>query len=319
MVDRQDVPQHAVPGHRREAGGPVVVDEPGAPAPGAGSSPLPADEGTVPEEVQRKLRRDRFESVLFPIGSILLFLVAWWLAVEVFQIERYILPPPETVVGVLYERFADGFLGQHAIATLTSVLMGYAAALVSGLVLGVLMASWKAMYRFLYPPIVAAQGVPKSALAPLFLIWFGLGITSKVVIAMTIAFFPIVISTFHGLRSVPPDLMKLGAVLGLPRWQLFRKIRFPYALPEIFSGMKVAIALAIVGAVVAEFVAANAGLGYVLIVATSQLNTALVFAALLVLGLMGVVLFTVVDVLERVIIPWHVASGRDAGDVTISA
>lgn len=317
MGNRQDVPRRVDP--RRVDPAPAAADMTGVPGSPPVSWQRPGADGEVPGEVQRKVRRERSESVLFPVASILLFLFAWWLVVTVFEIEPYILPPPETVVGVLVERFADGFLGQHAIATLTSVLMGYAAALAAGLVLGVLMASWKAMYRFLYPPIVAAQGVPKSALAPLFLIWFGLGATSKVVIAMTIAFFPIVISTFHGLRSVPPDLNKVGAVLGLSRWQLFRKIQFPYALPEIFSGLKVAIALAIVGAVVAEFVAANAGLGYVLIVATSQLNTALVFAALLVLGLMGIVLFTVVDLLERVVIPWHVASGRDVGEVTISA
>jgi NitT/TauT family transport system permease protein len=180
---------------------------------------------------------------------------------------------------------------------------------VSGVVLGILMATWRMAYRILYPPIVASQGMPKVALAPLILLWFGFGMTSKVVIAALIAFFPIVVATLHGMASVPPELIRLGRSMGLSRIRLFFRIQAPSALPEMFSGFKIGIALALIGAIVAEFVASNRGLGYLLVSSMSQLNTATVIATLLVLGLVGIVLYTAVDVLERFVIPWHVASG----------
>jgi len=272
-----------------------------------------ADDAVAQELIvryRRRMRRDRVAAVAFPVLSLATIFVAWWGAVNFLDIQRFILPPPGEVLSELRRTVASGYLPEHFRSTLISVILGYGVAVAVGIAGGIVMAISKTVYRLVYPPLVAAQGVPKSALAPLLLIWFGLGLISKVMIAMLIAFFPIVIATFHGLSSVPPEFNNLGKSLGYSRVEMFSKIQFPYALPEIFSGLKIGIALAVVGAIVAEFVAARAGLGYVLIVATSQLNTALIFADLLVLGLMGVVLFAAIDLLERLVVPWHVASGR---------
>lgn len=246
-----------------------------------------------------------------PVLSLLVLVVVWDLAVRVFQIAPFVLPPPAAVLEQLVEQLASGMYVRHTLATVEAVLLGYAAAVVGGVALGVGMASWRLAYRLLYPPIVASQGMPKTAVAPLLLLWFGFGMTSKVVIAGLIAFFPIVVSTFHGLSSVPPDMVKLGRSIGLSGPALFWKIRLPAALPEMFSGFKVGVALAIVGAIVAEFVAANEGLGYMLILSMAQMNTAVVMATLCILGVAGVVLYAAVDILERMAIPWHVATGRD--------
>lgn len=292
-----------------------VKREHGDAGPGSPDARFEGSEAMAVRQVRRSVRRDRLAAVGFPALSGVLIVLAWFAAIRLFDVPPYILPGPERVFSVLYENVVSGRLWEHTSATLSAVGMGYTAAVVVGILCGILMATWKTVYRLIYPPIVATQGLPKSALAPLFLIWFGLGLTSKIVIAMMIAFFPIVIAMFHGLRSVPPDLLRMGRSLGLSRRELFIKIQFPSALPELFSGLKVGIALSIVGAIVAEFVAANRGLGYLIIIATSQLNTALVFGTLFVLAVMGVVLYTVVDAIERLVIPWHTASGRGSHDI----
>jgi NitT/TauT family transport system permease protein len=171
--------------------------------------------------------------------------------------------------------------------------------------LAVLMASWRVIEKLLYPILVASQGIPKSALAPIFVIWLGFGIMPKIVIAMLIAFFPIVVATFVGLRSVRPEMIDLGRSMGLNWLQMLIKIQFPSALPSVFGGLKVGISLAVVGAIVGEFVAADSGLGYLLILTTGQLRTELMFAALIYLSVMGVVLFSIIDFIERLVIPWY--------------
>lgn len=246
-----------------------------------------------------------------PLLSIVALVVLWDLAVRAFELPVFLLPPPSAVWEQLVDQLGSGMYQRHTIATMEAVLLGYAVATVAGMALGVGMASWRTAYRLLYPPIVASQGMPKTAVAPLLLLWFGFGMTSKVIIAGLIAFFPIVVSTFHGLSSVPVELQRLGRSIGLRGPALFWKIRLPAALPEMFSGFKVGITLAIVGAIVAEFVAANEGLGYMLILSMAQMNTAVVIATLCILGIAGIVLYAAIDLLERLTIPWHVATGRD--------
>lgn len=152
-------------------------------------------------------------------------------------------------------------------------------------------------------------------LAPLFVVWLGFGIAPKILIAVLIAFFPVVISMVTGLKAVDPEMLQLSATMGARPWQTFLKIRFPASLPHLFSGLKVAVTLAVTGAVVGEFVGANEGLGYVILQANGNLDTPMLFAGLLVMSLIGVVLFVLVEIAEKLLLPWH-ASRRDAAATT---
>jgi NitT/TauT family transport system permease protein len=156
------------------------------------------------------------------------------------------------------------------------------------------------------PLLLIAQLVPKVAIAPLLLIWFGYGLTPKVLIAFLVAFFPIVVNGASGLSAVQPELLDLANSLQASCWQTFWKVRMPTALPELFSGMKIAVTLAIIGAIIGEFVGGNSGLGYLIIVANQELDTALAFAAIVLLSLMGIVLYGLIELLERWLMPWHV-------------
>jgi NitT/TauT family transport system permease protein len=157
----------------------------------------------------------------------------------------------------------------------------------------------------LMPLLLVAQLVPKVAIAPLLLIWFGYGLIPNVVVAFVVAFFPIVVNGASGLAAVQPELLDLGRSLQASRWQTFWKFRIPTALPEVFSGMKIAVTLAIIGAIIGEFVGGNRGLGYLIIVANQELDTPLAFAAIFLLSVMGIILYGLVETLERVLIPWH--------------
>jgi NitT/TauT family transport system permease protein len=155
------------------------------------------------------------------------------------------------------------------------------------------------------PLLLVAQLVPKVAVAPLLLIWFGYGLMPKVLIAFLVAFFPIVVNGASGLGSVEPELLDLGSSLQASRWQTFWKFRVPSALPEIFSGMKIAVTLAIIGAIIGEFVGGNRGLGYLIIVANQELDTPLAFAAILLLSAVGIILYALIELIERMLLPWH--------------
>jgi NitT/TauT family transport system permease protein len=156
----------------------------------------------------------------------------------------------------------------------------------------------------LYPILIAMQSIPKVAVAPIVLVWFGLGLESKLAIAFLVAFFPIVVDTATGLQATPPGLLELARSLRASRWQIFWKVQFPAALPFVFSGAKVAITLAVIGAVIGEFVGSVNGLGNLLLSANSQLNGPLAWAALVWLSLLGVLLFAAVALLEKTVMPW---------------
>jgi NitT/TauT family transport system permease protein len=147
--------------------------------------------------------------------------------------------------------------------------------------------------------------IPKIAIAPILIVWFGFGPEPKVILAVLIAFFPVVISGVAGLRSIDPELLELSSTMGASRWQTFRKLRFPASLPHLFAGLKVAATLAVVGAVVGEFVGADKGLGYVLLLASGNLNAPLLFADLILMSVIGIALFVAVEVAEALLIPWH--------------
>lgn len=237
----------------------------------------------------------------------------WELAVRGFQVRAFILPAPTAVLGRIVDQ--PGLFLRHALYTLQEIALGYAGAIVVGVALGILVASWPLLSRLVYPLLVSSQSIPKVALAPLLVIWFGFGMTPKVLITFLIAFFPIIVDTAGGLASVDGDLVRLARVMRGTAWRVFWKVRLPSALPQMFAGFKVAATLAVVGAVVGEFVGADSGLGWLLIQANGQADTSLAFAAVLMMAAIGILLFQVVAVIERLAIPWYVAAveGERAG------
>ncbi|SCF11132.1 ABC-type nitrate/sulfonate/bicarbonate transport system, permease component [Micromonospora viridifaciens] len=196
-------------------------------------------------------------------------------------------------------------------------MLGFAIAIVVGVVSAVVMVYSPTVEKSLYPLLLFAQVIPKIAIAPLFIVWLGFGLSPKVVVAVLMAFFPIVISGVTGLKSIDPEMLQLSATMGAGPGQTFVKIRFPAALPHLFAGLKVAATMAVTGAVVGEFVGANEGLGYVILQANGNLDTPTLFAGLLIMSLLGVVLFVVVEALEHLVLPWHASRRTDAATTSL--
>jgi len=238
-------------------------------------------------------------------------LLAWELLVRFFGIKLYILPPPSTVLVTLWTKRAT--IGAAAWYTGQPMLIGYAFAVLVGVALALSFALSRLIESIVYPQIVFLQIIPKIAIAPLFMIWFGYGLTSKVLIVFLLSFFPVVVSAVQAFRSMDPDIRDLARVTGASPARMFFRVQVPHALPTMFTGFKVAAALAATAAVVAEFVSSDRGLGYLLVDYTNRFDTPGVFAAILVLSAMGLVLYAVVEAIERISIPWHVSQRIDAG------
>jgi len=186
-----------------------------------------------------------------------------------------------------------------------ATLWGFALSVVVGIPLAMLIAGSRTVEDYLYPLLVFSQSIPKVAIAPLFVVWFGFGLLPKVLSAFLLGFFPVVVSAVQGFKSVDPDMLDLARAMEANSLQTFRMVRLPHALPAIFSGLKVCITLAIVGAVVGEFVGSNSGLGFVLQRSIGNFELPTMFAALLILAILGVVLFWLIEVAERFLVPWH--------------
>jgi len=197
------------------------------------------------------------------------------------------------------------FYFKNALSTLWVSLGGFGLALLAGLILsiGIIRSIW--LERTLYTLLVGLNSLPKVALAPLFVIWFGTGSMSKMAVVISIAIFPIVIGTVLGLRSIDPDLINMARAMRAPQKQILWKLRFPQALPSLLSGMKVSISLALVGTVVGEFIAGNNGLGSTILAAQGAFDTTQVFVCIVLLGVLGAILFYGIDLVERYLIPWH--------------
>ncbi|WP_309080692.1 ABC transporter permease [Zhihengliuella sp.] len=247
-------------------------------------------------------------SAMYPVAFMVIVFAVWWGVTSAGIAPAYILPSPADTWAAMTDNAA--YLAQHTWVTTWETLIGFAIAIVVGIAVAVAMVYNKTMERTFYPIILFAQVVPKIAIAPLFIVWLGFGPQPKILVAVLMAFFPIVIAGISGLRAVDPEALELTSIMGSSRWKVFTKVRFPAALPELLGGLKVAATLAVTGAVVGEFVGANAGLGYVILQANGNIDTAMLFAALIIMSLMGVLLFMILDVVERLSIPWH-ASHRN--------
>ncbi|MFD2183287.1 ABC transporter permease [Rhodoplanes azumiensis] len=246
--------------------------------------------------------RVSLRDVLLPLATFAILLAIWEVAVREAKIPAWLLPSP-LVIG---EAFVDWWreLAAHSLVTLYETLAGFALSIVVGVPLAVAVVSSPVLQKTIYPILLALQSVPKVAIAPLLALWIGFGAMPKIIVVFLVCFFPIVVATATGLTAVPPALMDLIRSLSATPVQTFVKARFPTALPHIFVGLKIAITFAVIGAVIGEFVGSESGLGYLILVSSSQSRTPLAFAALVVLTLMSIVLYYAVEFVERLMVPW---------------
>ena len=250
-----------------------------------------------------------------PAVFVVILVIAWWLVTSREWVKPYILPSPQATISALTDNAA--YLTQQPGVTTVETVLGFVIAFLLGELVAVLMVYSRSMEKTLYPVILFAQVIPKIAIAPLFVVWLGFGIEPKIWIAVLMAFFPIVISGMAGLRAVDPEILELTSTMGANTFKTFLKIRFPASLPQLFSGLKVAATLAVTGAVVGEFVGANEGLGFVILQANGNIDTAMLFAALIIMSVLGILLFALIQIAEWFLIPWH--SSRRGHGATTSA
>jgi NitT/TauT family transport system permease protein len=249
----------------------------------------------------RLLRRVAWN--LLPPLTFVAMVALWWGAVVVFRIPAYLLPGP----GAVFSRIVTDApnLWNHAQITLIEIIIGFGLTIVTSIPLGLLIALSAVAKQIVYPPIMLMQLVPKIAVAPLFLVWLGFGLESKVLLTILMTFFPLLLASISGFMILDDRLLYLTRSMGASSWDTFRYLRFPAALPVIFSGIKTSATIAATAAIVAEFVGANKGLGYVLLRGTSTMDIELVFAVLVVLTIVGIVINYVVEFAEWAMTPWQ--------------
>ncbi|MCS3893488.1 NitT/TauT family transport system permease protein [Bradyrhizobium japonicum USDA 38] len=240
---------------------------------------------------------------LLPPLTFVAIVGGWALLVKVFKIPAYLLPAP----GPVFQRLVTdaGLLWSNSLVTLTEIVLGFGLTLVTAIPLGLLIALSPVARQILYPPIMLLQLVPKIAVAPLFLVWLGFGIESKVLLTVLMTFFPLLLASISGFQILDNRLLYLTRSMGASTWQTFRFLRVPAALPVIFSGIKASATIAATAAIVAEFVGANQGLGYVLLKGTSTMDLELTFAVLVVLTVIGIIINYVVEFSEWLMAPWQ--------------
>ncbi len=231
-------------------------------------------------------------------------LILWEGACRLFNISALILPPPSAVVVKLYAMIVDGTVWPHLWATSFEIVSGFLLGVVAGLVIGAAISLIPVMERLVYPYLVALQTLPKIAIAPLFVIWFGYGLTSKVVITALVCFFPILVSVVAGFHSTDRDQLDMMKAFGATSWQTLMRLRIPSALVLIFAGLEIATVLAVIGAIVGEFVGAQVGLGYLIIALNFNLDIAGVFAVLIVLSVIGLAMHGAMRFGARRLIFW---------------
>ena len=234
---------------------------------------------------------------------IVLLLLTWECLVRLRGIPTWLLPTPSGIGMTLIQ---DAWLlSGHTWVTFIEVILGFVAAVVAGVLLASAIALNRSIEESIYPIIIASQTIPIIVIAPMLLVWIGYGLAPKIIVVALISFFPITVNMVDGLRAIDPDMQRLMKTMGASKWQEFVKIRLPTSLPYLFSGLKVAIAVSVIGAVIGEWVGSKEGLGYLMIRSKPQFQTERVFAAIVILSFMGVFLFVLIGVLQRFATPWH--------------
>ena len=266
--------------------------------------PVSASSGSWMRSIDRTVRR------WLPALLIVLGILALWEAyVRIFDVQTWLLPAPTTIGLALVED--AGLLWRHTRVTLYEIIVGFGLALASGVLLATAIGMSRTLERALYPFIIASQTIPIIVIAPMLLIWVGYGLAPKVIVVALISFFPIVVNMVDGLKSVDRDMVNLMKTLGANRRQVFFKVQVPTSLPYLFSGMRVAIAVSVIGAVIGEWVGSSEGLGYLMLRSKPQFLTERVFASIVILSVLGIGLFACVGIVERLAIPWRRPSSED--------
>ncbi|HMD75157.1 MAG TPA: ABC transporter permease [Steroidobacteraceae bacterium] len=260
-------------------------------------------EAAIQQRRRERARRDQIGALIYPIGMMVVLIAVWQAAALLFSFPPYLLPAPSAIAQAMDVNAA--VLIKQSLATTVEILLGFALSVAVGVPLALAIYLWRPFERAVYPLLISSQAVPKVAVAPLFLVWFGFGLVPKVLIAFLIAFFPVVINTVMGLAALEREKIYLAQSMGLGPVATFLKIQLPNALPSIFAGLKISITLAVVGAVVGEFVGGQGGLGYLLLIANGNMDTALLFAGIVALTVLGVVLFGLIGLAERLVLPPH--------------
>ncbi|MBI2740050.1 MAG: ABC transporter permease [Rhodospirillales bacterium] len=262
--------------------------------------------GANPSILRRVLKQIE---VPYALISGFTFFAFWQIGVDAFDVPAYLLPSPLAVLRDLVNDW-QLLLSQSGV-TLLEIGLGFVVSIAIALPLAVLFTYSQTFEKLIYPLIVGTQTIPKVAVAPLFLVWFGFGLLPKIIIVTLMTFFPIVINAVVGLKSLNLQTVYLAQSMGASPWQVFWNFRLPNALPSIFAGLKVASVLAVIGAIVAEFVGADSGLGYLIVVAATDQNVTRQFSAIFLLSLAGILLFGLIGYLERRLLPWHASVRRD--------
>jgi NitT/TauT family transport system permease protein len=255
-------------------------------------APLPA----LSRSTRLGALRGQARLVVLPVIAAALVITGWEAVVRIKQIPNTLLPAPSAVAIRLTETLP--FLLGQAVPTTLETIASFLISMVLGISLAVLICKSRLMRDALYPNIVLFQLIPKIALAPLFIVWLGIGSTSRITFGVFISFFPVVVATLTGLMSVDRDLLRLCKAVGADESRIYAKVRFPAAVPHLFSGLKIAITFAMIGVIVGEFITAQAGLGYMILFAASQAEMTLIFASIVVLCVIGLVLYGIIVIAE---------------------
>jgi len=239
-----------------------------------------------------------------PLATFVVIIAAWETVVRYFEVPSYLVPAPSAVAAAFYNGFAQANYLGHAAITGFQAIAGFIVGSLLGLALGTSVVVFPTAERIVYPYVVALQTVPKVAVAPLIIVWFGFGMESKIVIVALVSLFPVLVNVIAGLKAVDQDRLDLMSALSASRWQILRYLRLPNALPFIFAGLNTAIVFSVIGAIVGEFVGANKGIGFLILQANFSLDIAAVFALFVVLSIMGVTLHTTLQWAQKRIVFW---------------
>ncbi len=241
--------------------------------------------------------------VLWVLASAALAIALWQGSIVVFRPPAYILPAPWDV---LVRTWTDrGLLLSHGVSTMGEILVGLFLSIIVGIPLGISIVAIPIVQRLVYPIVIAFNAIPKVALAPLFVVWFGYGFLPRVLITSSIAFFPILVATVSGLMAIEPDLLRLAAVMRAKKSRIFLHMRLPQAMPSITAGVKIATSLAVIGGIIGEFVASDRGWGFLLVQASGSLDTTIMFSIVIILAVVASLLFWLIAIAEKYLVSWH--------------
>lgn len=257
------------------------------------------------------LKRLDIASIVYPAISVAVLIAVWHWSIRAFGIPDYLLPPPAAVFGALYDGFASGTLWPHIWATLAEALAGYAIGCGLAVLLGALLAESRTFERFLYPLLIGLQAMPKVALGPIILVWFGFGMSSKVVLVALVCFFPLFVNTINGIKRTDTELLDACRAFSATRAYLLLHVKLPAAAGDIFSGLQIGVAMALIGAVVGEFLSAQEGLGYLIASASVSMSLATMFAGVLLLAVIGLAGSMLMRQLHHRVVFWESRGAPD--------